>query len=208
MRSAAMRWRITYYACAAWCLMLLFFSPGTIPSVQRMLNGSRVRLAPFAIGALTVPTLPAIRTMEELPSVATSTAFLQASDWASKDWNDPTHATELTALLYDVERTVAHSTIPPKMRQKLLDNGRDPVKFQTQESITVASRYIPSEALSFNRVRAQRFTGAPATAPASRAVRRTTPASAAEVDAEVGGARLGELAATLDLQRCQVRTVP
>ena len=74
--------------------------------------------------------------------------------WRAKSWLVTSDARELLSNLYDIERNEARSTIPPKMRTKLRERRRDLANFERQAVGTVASRFVPSEALSFNRVRA------------------------------------------------------
>jgi hypothetical protein len=63
--------------------------------------------------------------------------------------------------LYDIERTVSYSHVPPAMRRRLEAAGRSPADFESQVSVVVQSRVLPSESVAFNQVRAQRFVGAP-----------------------------------------------
>ena len=172
--------------------------------------GERVGVhAPFVIALLLAPGQAAIRSMEELPNAIPAAPPARDTEWLSRDWRSASDARALSALLFEVERTVAHSVIPPKMRKKLRENGRDEAKFERQECITIANRFLPHEALSFNRVRSQRFTGqgsagGGALSPASQPGSRTE----LSADAEVGGPQLNDLAAALDRQRCQVRRPP
>ncbi|KAL3902981.1 MAG: hypothetical protein SGPRY_011852 [Prymnesium sp.] len=208
MRSHHQPARLTQLLCASFVLLgiapsLLFFarSPHT-PSSP---------LAPFLISRMFFPSPHPLHSFESLPDLIPSLPLSRSFDWRSKDWHVAQDAWELTALLFEAEQSVAYSHIPPRMRHKLLAAGRDPSLFEKQQCITIGSRFLPWEALSFNRVRSLRFAGAPVPrAPEGRSKPERGDGVASgrkererEDNMEVGHVRQAELSALLDQQSCQ-----
>ncbi|KAL1523511.1 hypothetical protein AB1Y20_018448 [Prymnesium parvum] len=185
----------------ALCLSLLLLATLLLSS-RHWWQRSDVRrvAAPFLISLSDAHARAHLPSLDALPELIPDGVRLHDAAWARKDWRVPEEAAALTALLYDVERTVAYSAIPPQMRRKLEASGRAPHRFAVQQCVTIGGRFLSSEALSFNRVRSLRFTHA---APKGAEARGGHAAAEAGEGVEVAAPRQRELVASLDQQSCQ-----
>lgn len=146
-------------------------------SIQRQVHHRRLA---FDAAAFRPPSRRAIDSVAALPQLIASARAAVADNRLGRT----SDGDRLVAALFDAEETEALSYLPPRLRSSLVAKGWPPASYEHQSIVTISSRVLPWEALSFNPVRAKRFA-----APAQAVVPRDGAARATAVSDETRAGR-------------------